>query len=66
MALALGEPHALLAASRFDATTDALTGLNNRRKLQLEIEHVLQDDGSHALVLLGSAHAKSSSPEQAT
>ena len=52
MALALRENDALLGASRVEATTDALTGLSNRRKLQLDLDHVLQDDSRHALVLL--------------
>jgi two-component system, cell cycle response regulator len=52
MALALGENHSLLAASRVEATTDALTGLSNRRKLQLDLATALQDDSSRALVLL--------------
>ncbi|MGZ4280245.1 MAG: hypothetical protein ACXVVU_26710, partial [Solirubrobacteraceae bacterium] len=52
MALALGENHALLTASRVDATTDALTGLSNRRKLQLDLAQALHDDASRALVLL--------------
>jgi diguanylate cyclase (GGDEF)-like protein/putative nucleotidyltransferase with HDIG domain len=52
MALALGENHTLLAASRVEATTDALTGLSNRRKLELDLATALHDDSSRALVLL--------------
>ena len=52
MALALSENHALLAASRVEATTDALTGLSNRRKLQLDLALALKDEAPHALVLL--------------
>jgi two-component system cell cycle response regulator len=52
MALALAENHTLLSASRVEASTDALTGLSNRRKLQLDLADVLQDDSPHALVLL--------------
>jgi two-component system cell cycle response regulator len=52
MALALGENQALLGASRVEATTDALTELSNRRKLQLDLTSVLQDGRPHALVLL--------------
>ena len=52
MALALSENHALLSSSRVEATTDALTGLSNRRKLQLDLDRVLDDHGSHTLVLL--------------
>jgi two-component system cell cycle response regulator len=52
MALALGENHALLASSRVEATTDALTGLSNRRKLELDLASALADESSRALVLL--------------
>ena len=52
MALALGENHALLAASRIEATTDSLTGLSNRRRLEIDLEGVLQADTPHALLLL--------------
>jgi diguanylate cyclase (GGDEF)-like protein len=53
MALALAENHELLSASRVEATTDSLTGLSNRRKLQLDLANVLYDDDCpHALVLL--------------
>jgi two-component system cell cycle response regulator len=52
MALALGENQALLTATRVEATTDALTGLSNRRKLQLDLERAVQDELPHALVLL--------------
>jgi diguanylate cyclase (GGDEF)-like protein len=51
-ALALRENDGLLATSRVEATTDSLTGLGNRRKLQLDLAHVLAEDGPHALVLL--------------
>jgi two-component system cell cycle response regulator len=52
MALALSENHALLTASRAEATTDALTGLSNRRKLQLDLAEALHDEAPRALVLL--------------
>ncbi len=52
MALALSENHALLTASRVEATTDALTGLSNRRKLQLDLALALHDETPRALVLL--------------
>ena len=51
-ALALGENHALLATSRVEATTDALTELNNRRKLQIDLANALQEDAAHVLLLL--------------
>jgi diguanylate cyclase (GGDEF)-like protein len=55
MFLALRENDRLLGVSRVEATTDALTGLNNRRRLELDLERVLDSDGnagSHVLVLL--------------
>jgi diguanylate cyclase (GGDEF)-like protein len=52
MALALSENHALLTTSRVEATTDALTGLSNRRKLQLDLAAALHDEAPRALVLL--------------
>jgi two-component system, cell cycle response regulator len=52
MALALGENQALLGVSRVEATTDSLTELRNRRKLQLDLTSVLQGGRPHALVLL--------------
>jgi two-component system cell cycle response regulator len=51
-ALALRENDALLEHSRVEATTDALTGLSNRRKLQLDLAHALASGQPHALVLL--------------
>jgi two-component system cell cycle response regulator len=51
-ALALGENHALLITSRVEATTDALTELNNRRKLQIDLANALREDTAHVLVLL--------------
>ena len=48
----MGENQALLGASRVEATTDALTELSNRRKLQLDLSSVLEDGRPHALVLL--------------
>jgi two-component system cell cycle response regulator len=50
--LALRENDALLENSRIEATTDALTGLGNRRKLKLALDHVLEGERPHALVLL--------------
>ena len=52
MAIALGENQALLTTSRVEAATDALTGLSNRRKLQLDLVHAVEQGGEHALVLL--------------
>jgi two-component system, cell cycle response regulator len=52
MLLALKENQALLGASRVEATTDALTGLNNRRKLKTDLALALEDDSRYALVLL--------------
>ena len=52
MALALGENHALLATSRVEAATDPLTGLRNRRSLELDLTRVLCGDSPHALLLL--------------
>ena len=51
-AIALHENHVLLTTSRAEATTDALTGLGNRRKLNLDLAAVLQDGSPRALVLL--------------
>ena len=52
MALALGENHALLSASRVEASTDPLTGLSNRRRLQIDLAGVLRQETPHALLLL--------------
>jgi two-component system, cell cycle response regulator len=52
MLLALKENQALLGASRVEATTDALTGLNNRRKLKTDLALALEDGSRYALVLL--------------
>ena len=52
MALALRENHALLATSRVEAGTDPLTGLSNRRRLEMDLEGALRSDTPHALLLL--------------
>lgn len=52
MLLALKENQALLGASRVEATTDALTGLSNRRKLKTDLRLALEDGAPYALVLL--------------
>jgi two-component system, cell cycle response regulator len=53
MARALAENRALLGASRAEASTDALTGLGNRRKLKEDLANVLMgDDRPVALVIL--------------
>ena len=54
MALALRENRGLLRASQMDATTDALTGLSNRRKLQQDLGALVAGDEveRHVLVLL--------------
>jgi two-component system, cell cycle response regulator len=52
MVLALKENQALLGASRVEATTDALTGLSNRRKLKTDLRLALEDGAPYALVLL--------------
>ncbi len=48
-AVALRENSSLLAASRVEAVTDALTGLNNRRRLQRDLEETLRGDTPHVL-----------------
>jgi two-component system, cell cycle response regulator len=52
MALALTENHRLLARSRVEAATDALTGLPNRRRLKVDLAAALDSDTPHVLVLL--------------
>jgi two-component system, cell cycle response regulator len=52
MVLALRENQSLLGASRIEASTDALTGLHNRRRLKLNLAHALESGEPHALVLL--------------
>jgi diguanylate cyclase (GGDEF)-like protein len=52
MALALSENDRLLARSRVQAETDALTGLPNRRRLKAELTAALGSPTPHALVLL--------------
>ena len=52
MLLALRENHALLGASRVEASTDALTGLSNRRRLKADLAAAAEDGERHALVLL--------------
>ena len=55
MALALAENRALLGASRVEASTDALTGLGNRRKLKQDLSNILTDiseETPFALVIL--------------
>jgi diguanylate cyclase (GGDEF)-like protein/putative nucleotidyltransferase with HDIG domain len=52
MMLALKENQALLGVSRVEATTDALTGLSNRRKLKVDLTLALEDGARYALVLL--------------
>jgi two-component system, cell cycle response regulator len=52
MALALTENDRLLARSRVQAETDALTGLPNRRRLKVDLAAALDSDTPHALVLL--------------
>jgi len=52
MALALGENEALLATSRVDAATDPLTGLRNRRSLEMDLAGILRADAAHALLML--------------
>jgi two-component system cell cycle response regulator len=52
MALALSENHRLLARSRVQAETDALTGLPNRRRLKADLEAALESGAPHVLVLL--------------
>ena len=52
MVLALRENHALLATSRVEAGTDPLTGLSNRRRLEIDLAGALQADTPHALLLL--------------
>jgi two-component system cell cycle response regulator len=52
MALALTENDRLLAHSRVEAETDALTGLPNRRRLKADLTAALGSDAPHVLVLL--------------
>jgi diguanylate cyclase (GGDEF)-like protein len=52
MALALSENDRLLARSRVQAETDALTGLPNRRRLKVELAAALGSPAPHVLVLL--------------
>jgi two-component system cell cycle response regulator len=52
MLLALKENQALLGASRIEATTDALTGLSNRRRLKTDLTLALEDGAPYTLVLL--------------
>jgi two-component system, cell cycle response regulator len=52
MMLALKENQALLGASRIEATTDALTGLSNRRRLKTDLALAVEDGARYALVLL--------------
>jgi diguanylate cyclase (GGDEF)-like protein len=52
MALALTENDRLLAHSRVQAATDALTGLPNRRRLKADLTAALESDTPHVLVLL--------------
>src|SRR4051794_18094130 len=54
MAVALADHTRLLAASRTEALTDALTGLGNRRSLMLELDHQLgiaSEARPHAVML---------------
>jgi diguanylate cyclase (GGDEF)-like protein len=55
MAMALKENRRLLDASEREATTDALTGLRNRRALRLDLANALADgpgSARHELILL--------------
>jgi two-component system cell cycle response regulator len=52
MALALSENDRLLARSRVEAETDALTGLPNRRRLKADLAAALHSGEPHVLVLL--------------
>jgi two-component system, cell cycle response regulator len=52
MGLALGENHALLASSRIEAATDPLTGLSNRRSLDIDLADALRSGTPRALLLL--------------
>ncbi len=55
MAMALRENRQLLVASQAEATTDALTGLRNRRALKLDLASALSDgpgSAPHVLILL--------------
>jgi two-component system, cell cycle response regulator len=55
MALALAENRALLGVSRTEATTDALTGLGNRRKLKDDLSNIINEiseQNPFALVIL--------------
>jgi two-component system cell cycle response regulator len=52
MALALSENDRLLARSRVQAETDALTSLPNRRRLKADLSVALESGAPHVLVLL--------------
>jgi len=52
MGLALRENDKLLAESRVEAATDALTGLPNRRRLKADLAAALEDGSQHVLVLI--------------
>jgi hypothetical protein len=65
-ALALGENHALLRASRVEAATDPLTGLSNRRRLEIDLAGVLQADTPHALLLLDLTASRPTTTATAT
>ena len=46
LAISFGENRRLLATVTRDATTDALTGLGNRRQLIVDLEHAFDDAGT--------------------
>ena len=51
MAIAFGANARMLARSRVEASTDALTGLGNRRRLMDDLEQCLRSGGARTLVL---------------
>jgi diguanylate cyclase (GGDEF)-like protein len=51
LALTVLENIQMAEGSKREALTDALTGLGNRRKLMLDVESALSDDGTTVLVL---------------
>ena len=52
MSITVGENLRLLARSREEALTDALTGLGNRRRLLIDLDRALESENARQLVLV--------------